>query len=431
MAKIDRRRFLAGGAAASLAGAVVGFPAIARGQGRRVVVIGGGSGGATAARYLRLVDPSIEVVLIEASPVYHTCYMSNEVIGGVRRLDAIRFDYDNISALGVSVVQDAVTALDAAAKTVRTRGGQTIAFERCIVAPGIDFKWERVPGMSPALAERIPHAWKAGPQTALLRRQLAAMPDGGRVILVPPTNPFRCPPGPYERASQIARYLKKAKPRSKVIILDPKDKFSKQKLFEQAWTRLYGYGTDKALIEWVPAAKGGKVERVDARAMTVEADVERLKGDVINLIPPQKAGRIAIEAGLAKGDWCPVNKQTFESLVHPGIHVIGDACNAAKMPKSGYAANSQAKVAAYAVAAMLNGNPPPTPSYVNTCYSIAGDNYAFSVAAVYRYNSANNMIEKVKGSGGLTPLEASSRQLVLEMLYAHSWYNNITRDIFG
>ncbi len=427
MTHITRRQFLklAGGATAA---GMIGAPFIAGAAGgKRVVVVGGGAGGATAARYLRMSDPSISVTLIEANPNYHTCFMSNEVLSGERKLDSIKFNYEGLKKRGVNVVQDTVTAIDATARKVMTASGKTFEYDRAIVSPGIDFKYEAIQGYSADVAETIPHSWKAGPQTALLRKQLEGMKDGGVFVLVAPANPFRCPPGPYERASQVASYFKRHKPKSKILILDAKDTFSKQGLFQAGWEKLY-----PGMIEWVAAAKGGVVTGVDAKGMTVDAALDKHKGDVINLIPPQKAGKIAFDAGLAndKG-WCPVNVQTFESSIHKGIHVIGDAAIATEMPKSGYAANSQAKVAAQAVIDLLNGKEPGTPSYINTCYSILGKDYAISVANVYALNKAENKIAPVKDSGGVTPKDASAGDLKREASYAYSWFNNITQDMFG
>ena len=426
--KITRRGFVQAAGAATALGAA-GVPHLALGASKKVVVVGGGTGGATAAKYLKRADPSIDVTLIEADEHYYTCYMSNEVLSGDRTLDSIKFGFDGLAGHGVSVVHD--TAAGIGDGKVTTKGGKSFDFDRCIVAPGVDFKWETIEGYNAEVAEKIPHAWKAGPQTATLRKQLEAMKDGGTVIICPPPNPFRCPPGPYERASQIAMYLKQNKSKSKIIILDPKDKFSKQGLFTAAWKKLYGFGTDDSMITWVSGAEGGKVESVDAKAMSVQAEVEEYKADVLNVIPAQKAGKIAAAAGLTDDSgWCPVDKKTFESTLVPGIHVIGDASIATKMPKSGYAANSQGKVVAAAVAALLNGKEPGTPSYVNTCYSIAGEDYAFSVAAVYRLSEDGKTIAGVKGAGGLTPADASEEQLKREVLYAHSWFANITSDIY-
>ena len=427
MTHITRRQFLKLAGSATAAG-MIGAPFIAGAAGgKRVVVVGGGAGGATAARYLRMNDPSISVTLIEANPNYHTCFMSNEVLGGDRKIESIRFNYAGLKKRGVNVVQDTVTAIDAAARKVMTASGKTFEYDRAIVSPGIDFKYEAIQGYSAEAAETIPHAWKAGPQTTLLRKQLEGMKDGGLFVLVAPPDPFRCPPGPYERASQVAHYFKRHKPKSKILILDAKDAFSKQGLFTAGWAKLY-----PGMIEWVAGSKGGTVSGIDVKGMTVDAALDKHKGDVINLIPPQKAGKIASDAGLTndKG-WCPVNVQTFESSIHKGIHVIGDAAIATEMPKSGYAANSQAKVAAQAVIDLLNGREPGTPSYINTCYSILGKDYAVSVAAVYTLNKAENKIVGVKGAGGLTPKDASPADLKREVSYAHSWFNNITQDMFG
>ena len=427
--KITRRGFIQTAGAATAVG-MVGVPFIAKGAGKKVVVVGGGTGGATAAKYIRLADPSLDVTLIEPNKEYYTCYLSNEVIGGNRSLASIRFGYDGVRKHGIKVVHDTATGIDANARKVMTAGGQSFSYDRCVVAPGIDFRWDTIEGYDANVAEKIPHAWKAGQQTATLRSQLTSMKDGGTVIISAPPNPFRCPPGPYERASQIAMYLQQNKPKSKVIILDDKPKFSKQGLFKQAWTKLYGFGTDNALIEWRGQQEEAGVVAVDAGTnMVTTAFGDEIKADVLNVIPAQKAGKIAQAAGLTndKG-WCPIDLGTFESSIHKGIHVIGDASIATGMPKSGYAANSQAKVCAAAVVAMLAGQEPGTPSYINTCYSIAGKDYAFSVAAVYRLAEDRSKI--TAASAGLTPSDASPEHLAREVQYAYSWYENITSDIF-
>ena len=426
---LNRRKFLKGVGAASAVGAL-GTPYLALGASRKVVIVGGGAGGATAARYIRRADPGIEVTLIEANKDYYTCFMSNEVIGGDRLLSSLKFGYSGLAGSGIKVVHDMVTGIDAAAKKISTQGGQSFSYDRCIVAPGIDFKWDSIEGYDATVAEDIPHAWKAGKQTATLRKQLVSMRDGGTVVICPPGNPFRCPPGPYERASQVAHYLKQNKPKSKVLILDAKQKFSKQGLFIQGWTDLYGYGTDNSIIEWQPGPDT-EVTGVNAGSNTaITSFGDEIKADVLNVIPPQKAGKIAFAAGLTNDSgWCPINLHTFESTIHKNIHVIGDASIAKGMPKSGYAANSEAKVCAAAVVAMLNGQEAPTPSYVNTCYSIIGKDYGVSVAAVYRLAKDGSKITKV--SGGLTPQDASAEHRKREVDYAHSWMKNITSDIFG
>lgn len=440
MANFTRRSFikLTGGAAA-LAGmlGVSSSVSAAAGGKKRVVVVGGGVGGATAAKYLRMMDASIEVTLIEPNDHYVTCFMSNEVLSGERTIDSLKVGYSGLKGHGITIVQDYVVGIDAAKNAVMTKGGKTFEYDRCIVSPGVAFNYGAIQGYNEAVAETITHAWKAGPQTVTLRKQLEAMPDGGKVIIVAPPNPYRCPPGPYERASQIAWYLKNHKPKSKIIILDPKDKFAKQGLFTAGWEKHYGYGTDKSIIQWVSGANGGKVEAVDPAKMTVQAAVEEYKGDVINLIPPQKAGMIALEAGLAddKG-WCPVNPQTFESTLMKGVHVIGDACAPASvpdqgLPKSAYSANSEAKVVAAAIVALLKGQEVPDPSYVNTCYSLITPEDGISVAGVYKL--VDGKIGSVPGAGGLTPgyADSSMEMRKREVLYAHSWFKNIIHDSFG
>jgi len=423
MNKINRRSFIkiAGSAAAVSA---VGFPAIAAGK-KKVVIVGGGVGGATAAKYIRRADSSVEVTLIEPNKHYYTCFMSNEVLGGDRKLDSLKFGYDGLAKHGVTVVHDTVTAIDAKGHKVTTKGGKSFSYDRCIVSPGISFK-DNIGGYDAAAMEKMPHAWKAGPQTAILRKQLEAMADGGTVLIAPPPNPFRCPPGPYERACQIAHYLKTHKPKSKILILDSKDKFSKQGLFTQAWDRHY-----KGMIEWVKAVDtGGGVKSVDAKAGTVSTEFEEYKPAVANIIPAQVAGTIAKVAGLTdeKG-WCPIKGKTFESTLQPDIHVIGDAAHQSPLPKSGYAANSEAKVVAAAVVDLVNGREPGTPSWVNTCYSIVAPKDGISVAMVY--NLVDGKVAKVAGSGGLTPMDSSPEDRAREEQYAHSWFNNITSDIFG
>ncbi len=434
MKQINRRNFLKVGAAGVIAGSALGVSpfAIAKGT-KNVVVVGGGVGGATASKYLRMIDDSINVTLIEPNANYYTCFLSNEVLGGDRSLDSIKFGYDGLKARGVTILQDTVTTIDAAAQTVTTAGGQSLNYDRCIVSPGVSMVYDGIEGFDETVAnEKIPHAWKAGSQTKMLRDQLEAMEDGGKVLIAAPPNPFRCPPGPYERASQIAHYLKAHKPKSKILILDPKDAFSKQGLFTEGWKNHYGFGTDNSIIEWVSGAEGGAIEALDVANMTVSAAVEDIQADVINIIPPQVAGKIAHTAGLTndKG-WCPIDGQTFESTIHANIHVIGDASVASPLPKSGYAANSEAKVCAAAIAALLDGGSAPIPAYVNTCYSIIAPDDGISVAMVYAFKDGK--IVKVEGSGGLTPggEDRNETMRAREVQYAYSWFENITSDIFG
>jgi len=428
---MNRRDFVKATGTAAAVG-MVGIPHLALGAGRKkVVVVGGGSGGATAARYIKLADDAVDVTIIEPNEHYYTCYMSNEVLGGDRNIDSIRFGYDNLKAMGIEVVHATAELVDPVAKVVKA-GGKDYAFDRCVVAPGIELIYDEIEGYSEADSHQLPHAWKSGEQTRLLRSQLEAMPDGGIAVIAAPPNPFRCPPGPYERASQMAHYFKQHKPKSKVVILDAKQKFSKQGLFTQGWEALYGFGTGNSIIEWQPGPDAAVV-KVDAVGMTAETSFgDEIKADVLNVIPPQRAGKIAQVSGLTDASgWCSVDKKTFESAKHPGVHVIGDACIATKMPKSGYAANSQAKVCAAAIVAMLKGEEPGTPAYVNTCYSIIGEDWGVSVAAIYRLSEDGKTIAGVKGAGGLTPMDAASETWRREVQYAYSWFKNITADIFG
>lgn len=425
MTRITRRNFLAISAALGALGAL-GLPSLSRAAApkARVLVVGGGYGGTIAAKYIQMADPDIRVTLIEQNPVYVSCPLSNEVLAGERTIDTLTFDYQGLTRRGVAVMQDRVVEIDPVKKYVRGAGGARYNYDKLVVSPGIDFRWERIQGLSPEVAEDIPHAWKAGPQTLKLRRQLQAMPDGGVFYIVAPPNPFRCPPGPYERAAQAAHYFSHHKPKSKVIILDAKDAFSKQGLFQAGWEAKYG-----DMIEWVQGAAGGIVEAVDPKTGTLIGQVDEYQGDVVNLIPPQKAGPLAQSTGLAdETGWCPVDQKTFESSIHPDVYVIGDACIAGAMPKSGYAANSQGKVCAAAIVAAVNGEPVPEPSYVNTCYSIIAPDYGISVAGVYELRDGR--IVGVEGAGGLSPADADPRTRAIEVQFALGWFRNITTDMF-
>ena len=391
----------------------------------RVVVIGGGFGGASAARALKAFDPLLSVTLVEANPSYIACPFSNEVIAGLRPMEAQRFDLQGVARAGVTVIQATATSVDPAARKVTLEGQNPLDYDRLVLSPGVDLNYAGLPGYSEAAAERMPHAWKAGPQTLLLRAQLEAMPDGGVVVMSAPANPYRCPPGPYERASLIAYYLKTKKPRSKLILLDAKDVFSKQKLFQQAWAALY-----PGLLEWVSLSDGGKVNSVDPADMTLTTDFNVQKADVANVIPPQRAGAIAALAGVAdRTGWCPIDPVTFESKLQPNIHVIGDAAIAGAMPKSAFAANAQAKTCAVAVIRALSGRPPVEPRLMNTCYSLVAPEYGISVAGVYR--PVAGVLTDIEGAGGTSPLDASPRIRGLEAGYGEAWYKAITAEAFG
>ena len=419
----SRRDFLKT-AVAGASAAVLPLPAIAQGAGGRVVVVGGGFGGATCARFIRRIDPRIAVTLVEASPTFTACPFSNLVIVGLRDLKAQEFGYDKLAADQVTVQISPATAIDTQGRNVTLGNGARLPYDRLVLSPGIDIRWDGLPGYTEAAAERMPHAWKAGEQTLLLRRQLEAMEDGGTVVISAPANPFRCPPGPYERASLIAYYLKTKKPKSKLIVLDAKDAFSKQGLFQGAWKALYPN------LEWVSLSSGGKVTSVDAGAMTLVTDFARHKADVSNVIPPQKAGRIAEIAGAAdRTGWCPIDPATFESKLQPNIHVIGDASIAGAMPKSAFTANAQAKVCAAAVAKLIAGGKPDDPRLINTCYSLVAPDYGISVAGVYR--PADGQLKDVEGSGGVSPINAPASTRAAEATFANGWFSTITQEVFG
>jgi len=432
MSNLTRRHFL-GLAAGTAAAGMAGYYFIAPRARKKVVIIGGGAGGVIAAKYIRKADSTIDVTLIEPNKHYHTCFMSNEVLSGTRSIDSIKFGYDKLSSkYGINMVYDTAIGIEANTKSVRTQSGTTIPYDRLIVSPGVDFQWDAINGYDESLIEKIPHAWKAGSQTVILRKQLEAMKNGGTVIISVPPKPFRCPPAPYERASQIAHYLKQHKPQSKVLIFDANQAFAKQSLFFEGWKKFYGYGTDSSLIEWIAADQGGELVSVDADKMTIYAGEfeDEHRADVMNIIPAHQAGIIAIESGLADDSgWCPVNQQTFESLLREDIHVIGDSCIAGAMPKSAYSANSQAKVCAQAVISALEGGRMVEPSFVNTCYSLIGEDFAISVAAIYRLE--DGQIQATQGASGTSPLDASLEYRRSEAAYAYSWYNNITSDMFS
>lgn len=423
----SRRSFLKAFGAAGALGALAGCETLPkRGGGGHVVVVGGGFGGAACAKYLRRLDPSIKVTLVDAHlSNYYTCPFSNLVIGGELGMDAIKVDYNALRTKhGITLVEDHVEAVDADKRGVRLKSGKTLNYDKLVLSPGIQLNYDKIVGYSKEAAEKLPHAWKAGAQTRLLRRQLEAMPDGGTFVMVAPPNPYRCPPGPYERASLIADYFTKHKPKSKIIILDPKDKFSKQGLFVEAWENLYGN-----MVDWVNPERGGVVASVDAASMTVTTkDGDKIKAAVINVIPPMSAGKIVIAAGLDDKGWAPVNQRTFESVKTKDIYVIGDSSIAGPVPKSGYGANSEAKIAAAAIVAAFNGEQPGDPKFVNTCYSYVSAIDAISVAGVYELDKDNKIIE-VKGSGGVSVKGGAHYRA--EGLYAKGWYESIKADTWG
>jgi len=412
-----RREFLKLSAALPLAGC-----ATAGASRARVVVIGGGYGGATASKYIRMWDPAIEVVMVERADVFTSCPISNLVLGGNRSMQEIRHGYDGLRKRGVQVVRDEATAVDVAKKTVKLARGAELRYDRLIVSPAVDFLFDEVQGYE-ASQPTVLHAWKAGEQTIALRRQLEAMKDGGVYVLSIPVAPYRCPPGPYERACQVAHYFKRAKPRSKVLLLDANpDVTSKGPLFKRAWEELY-----KGMIEY---RGNSKVVGVEAKSMAVRTDFDTIKGDVLNVVPPQRAGDIALKAGLITHNnrWCDVDWRTLESKAVKDVHVLGDATlSASGMPKSGHMANAHAKVCAAAVIELLSGRPPnPNPVMTNTCYSFVSDREVIHVASVHQYDAGQDTILPVKGAGGVSG--ARSEQ---EGAYGWSWARNIWADMLA
>ncbi len=397
-----------------------------------VVIVGGGIGGSTAAKYLRFADPGVKITLIDPAKEYLTCLRSSDVIVGHVKIEEITFTHATLrDEYGVNIVQEKVIGLDATKREVSTESGTKIGYDRLIVAPGIDFRWDAIEGYSQeASTTTMPHGWKAGPQTLLLKQQLEAMPQGGLYVMVAPPNPYRCPPGPYERASLIAEYFKKNNPTAKILVLDPKDAFTKQAAFIKGWERLYGYGTDQSILEWVSGAQGGTVLSVDPKSKSLKTDFEDYQADAVNFIPAQKAPQLVYDMGLTdESGWCPVDRRSFESSLVPNVHVIGDSCIADAMPKSGYSANSQAKVTAQAIADLMAGREPGEPSLLNVCVSLVGVDYGISVAAIYKL--IDGKIGSVADSGGVSPITDSPAQPLLESIYQPNWHRTFAKDVFA
>lgn len=442
----DRRHFLKSLAAAGSAAFLSVPGARAAAPKARVVVVGGGFGGASAARYLRHLDPAIDVTLIDRDTRYTACPLSNEVLSDSRDIKTLQTGYERLSRKGVRMVHGEVVAIDPVSKKVGLADGKSFDYDALVVSPGVDFNYGAIAGLTPEISDtRLPHAWKAGAQTLLLKKQLAAMPDGGRFVIAVPKGPLRCPPGPYERAAQVAMYCKHhGKKKAKVLILDANDSFSKKPLFEQAWKELYGYGPN-GMIEWVSGSSGGAVEEVNADAMICRTTFDEFKADVLNVIPPHFAGKIAKTAGLVNsGVWCAVKPDNMESTAHKDVYVIGDACAGGDLasnnpfPKSAHMANSQAKVVAASLVARLNGLSPPVPIYTNTCYSVVDHDWGFSVVHLYRVEG--NTWVYVKEGSGISPVMIGSGKDArpvsrlhrkMEAQYAPGWLHNLMADAFG
>jgi sulfide dehydrogenase [flavocytochrome c] flavoprotein subunit len=417
------RRNVVGGIAASAAALALPSPLFAQ-SAARVVVVGGGFAGASCARALRRIDPKLQMTLVEPNRTFTACPFSNEVIAGLRPIEAQQFSYDRIATEDVTVIAQAATKVDPQARVVGLADGTQLPYDRLVLAPGIDLRFDALSGYDEAASAKMPHAWKAGEQTLLLRRQLEAMADGGVVVIVVPASPSRCPPAPYERASLIAHYLKARKPRSKIILLDAKDAFPQQRLFENAWKELY-----PGMIERVSLSQGGRVVSVDPATNTVVTDFGNYAAQVANVIPPQQAGRIAGIAGAADNTgWCPIDPVTFASKLLPGIHVIGDACIAGGIPKSASSANAEAKACADAVVSLIAGKAPPAPKLVGACYNTVAPGYAFSQSGTYQ--PKDDMFAEIEGSI-TSPVDAPREVRQREADNAQAWFRTITVEAFG
>jgi NADPH-dependent 2,4-dienoyl-CoA reductase/sulfur reductase-like enzyme len=423
MTKIDRRQFatlFAGTAATGLLYA----PNIASAAKPKVVVVGGGAGGATAARYLaRDSKGAIDVTLIEATKRYYTCFFSNLYLGGYRDYESIGHGYDGLAFNhGVNVIHDWASSVDGAVKKVMLASGASVSYDKLVLSPGIDMKYETVPGYSAEAQTRMPHAWKSGTQVQLLKAQVDAMKEGGTFVMVAPPNPYRCPPGPYERISMVAHILKQKNPTAKIIIIDPKKKFSKQALFQEGWEQNY-----EGMVEWLGADIHGGIKSVNPETMEIETELDTFKADVASVIPGQKAGAIAMAAGVTDGDWAPINPASMASKADANIYVLGDASVASAMPKSGFSANSQAKVAANAIRGELTGSKVFPARYANTCWSLIDTNNGVKVGASYKAGAEK--IEVVDKFVSKTGEDADLRKSTYEE--SEGWYKSITADMFS
>ena len=416
------RRDAARGIVASVALAGLSRPALAQGA-AQIVVIGGGFGGASCARALRRLDAKLQVSLIEPNQTFTACPFSNEVIAGMRELPVQQFGYDRIAASGVTVIPQAAAKIDPQKRIVTLADGSSLNYDGLVLSPGIDLRLDALPGYDEAASLKMPHAWKAGEQTVLLRRQIEAMEDGGTVVIAVPAAPLRCPPAPYERASLIAHYLKARKPRSKILILDAKDGFSQQRLFEAAWKELY-----PGMIERIALSQGGRVISVDPATGTIVTDFGNYVANVASVIPPQKAGRIAELSGAADNTgWCPIDPVSFASKLVPNIHVIGDACIAGQIPKAASAASAQGKACAAGIVAALSGKAPATPRLSGACYNTVAPGYAFSLSGVYQ--PKDGQFAEVEGA--TSPVNAPREVRQREAEAAATWFKMLTAETFG
>ena len=421
MTSVSRRKFggLLGASAVTLA-----MPSIAFGAKPKVVVIGGGAGGATAARYLAKDSKgAIDVTLVEASKRYYTCFFSNLYIGGFRKYGSIGHNYYGLAVNnGINVVHEWASSVDNAAKKVKLASGNTLSYDKLVLSPGISLKYDSVPGYSPQAQTRMPHAWTSGTQAQVLRNQVLNMRKGGTFVLVAPPNPYRCPPGPYERVSMMAHVLKERNPSAKIVVLDPKPKFSKMGLFTEGWENHY-----PGMVEWIGPEMHGGIKSVNHETMEIVTDLDTFKADAACVIPAMRAGVIADTAGVTDGDWAPIVPATMVSKADPNIHVLGDASVASAMPKSGFSANSQAKVAANAIRGDLTGSKIYPARFSNTCWSLVATNDGVKVGASYKAGA-----EKIEVTGKFVSKTKESAEL-RKATYEESldWYSGITSDMFS
>ncbi|MDO9251211.1 MAG: NAD(P)/FAD-dependent oxidoreductase [Hydrogenophaga sp.] len=430
---------------------VAAAPSLAFAQNNaHIVIVGGGVGGATAAKYLKLFNPALQVTVIEKNPVYVRPYGSSEVLNQHARMDDLNVGYDTLkSKYGIRFVFDTVTGFDPVARTVNTAGKQTLSYDKLIVSPGIQLMYSAYAGYSEAVARTaVPSGWIPGEQTALLAKQLQGMRQGGTFVLAAPPNPYRCPPGPYERAALMTEWFQKHNPTAKVIIVDPKDSFVTDETMMLGWNRLYNFNLPEdyvkkmsaevevqqhsggSMLSWVRGQDGGRTLKIDAKQMRIETEAETIRADVINVVPPMKAGQIATTLGLADGSgFCPVNRRNFASTLQPNVYVIGDASIADAMPKSGFSANTQAKVVARAIVEELAGRAAPEPLWENTCYALAGKDYGLFVADVFKI--IDGKIARINGKGRYLPLNATPAQIKLGARYQQAWLRTFTADCFA
>jgi sulfide dehydrogenase [flavocytochrome c] flavoprotein subunit len=429
---INRRDFLktsVGAAGIAVAGSITGCAtAQTGGAAPKVVVVGAGFGGATFARYLKMWSPKAQITIIEPNAKFTSCPFSNTVLAGINKMEDITLPYDNLKQTVDNFVPDTVTAIDTAKQTVTTAGGKTFAYDRLVLAGGVELLFDKVQGYDAEAQKTVKHAWKASEdQTGALRKQLEAMPDGGTFVMSVPMAPYRCPPGPYERACMVATYFKKAKPKSKIIILDGNpDIASKKGLFEAAWKKHYGYGTDNSMIDYRP---NNQPRAVNAAKMTVSTEFDDVKGNVINVVPPMRAATICGMAGVRdgnNGNWCTIDYATFESKVVKNVHILGDSA-LTNFPKSGSVANNTGKMCAYALSEIFAGRPADqAPVVTNTCYSAGSETTAFHVATVFRWNEEKKAMVPPAGANGV-----SSEESEIEMAYMEAWAKNVWADTLG